>query len=297
MMTGRRNQMAPKVSRIGLGTVQFGTDYGVSNTGGEVPVSEVARILAFAHQAGIEVLDTAASYGKAEEAIGVAMQTDHRFRIVTKALPLSHGLDAVEKRARASLALLGRKPVDAILVHAAQDLGGPDGARLWSLLQRLRDEGLYERIGISAYVDGGPLDLARRYRPDLMQVPFSLLDQRIKRSGVLEALKALDIEVHVRSIFLQGLLLMDPGQLPGNLTRSEATLAATRARIRQAGLTPIEAALGFVLGQEEVDIALVGVTRQTELSEIVTASEAKVPKFDWEACAIEDPVTLTPSLW
>jgi aryl-alcohol dehydrogenase-like predicted oxidoreductase len=292
-----RNPSTAAVSRIGLGTVQFGIDYGISNAGGQVPDSEVSLILASAHRAGIHVLDTAASYGSAEEAIGRVLQGAQRFRIITKALPLSHGIEEVERRARRSLALLGRKPVDAILVHAAQDLAGPDGPRLWSLLQRLRDEGSYERIGISAYVADGPLELAKKYRPDLMQIPLSVLDQRLKRSGALAALKELDVEVHVRSVFLQGLLLMDPQKLPARLAHAEPTLVATRALIGRAGLTPIEAALGFVLGQREVDIALVGVTRAAELSEIVTASAARCAGFDWDACAIEDPVTLTPSLW
>jgi aryl-alcohol dehydrogenase-like predicted oxidoreductase len=278
-----RNPSTAAVSRIGLGTVQFGIDYGISNAGGQVPDSEVSLILASAHRAGIHVLDTAASYGSAEEAIGRVLQGAQRFRIITKALPLSHGIEEVERRARRSLALLGRKPVDAILVHAAQDLAGPDGPRLWSLLQRLRDE--------------GPLELAKKYRPDLMQIPLSVLDQRLKRSGALAALKELDVEVHVRSVFLQGLLLMDPQKLPARLAHAEPTLVATRALIGRAGLTPIEAALGFVLGQREVDIALVGVTRAAELSEIVTASAARCAGFDWDACAIEDPVTLTPSLW
>src|SRR5262249_43641989 len=162
-----------------------------------------------------------------------------------KTLPLSHGIEEVEKRARRSLALLERKPVDAILVHAARDLAGPDGPRLWSLLQRLRGEGLYQRIGISAYVDDGPLELAQKYRPDLMQIPFSVLDQRLKRNGTLDGLKELQIEVHARSIFLQGLLLMDPRKLPARLAHAAPALSAARARIESAGLTPIEAALGF----------------------------------------------------
>ena len=288
---------AAAVSRLGLGTVQFGTDYGISNTAGRVPAPEISLILASARRAGIGVIDTAASYGTAEEAIGRALRDADRFRIVTKALPLSHGIEEVETRARHSLGLLGRKPLDAILVHAAQDLAGPDGPRLWSLLQRLRDEGLYERIGISAYVDDGPLELARKFRPDLIQIPFSVLDQRLKRSGTLQELKELQVEVHARSIFLQGLLLMDPRRLPARLAHAAPALAATRARIERAGLTPIEAALGFVLGQGEIDIALVGVTRDAELSEIVTASAARSTEFDWSSCAIDDPVTLTPSLW
>ena len=295
-MTARRDPSPPLAPRIGLGTVQFGIDYGVSNTAGQVPASEVSAILATAHQSGIRVLDTAASYGNAEQVLGRALWPDHRFDIVTKTPPLSHGLEAVEKRARRSLEYLGR-PAAAILVHAAQDLAGPDGPRLWGLLRRLREEGLFRRIGISAYVADGPLQLARRYRPDIVQVPFSILDQRLKQNGELVSLKELGIEIHVRSIFLQGLLLTDPRKLPDNLTHAGPALAAAQARIEQAGLSPIAAAVGFVLAQQEADIAVVGVTSRHELSEIISASAAKLPEFDWAACAIDDPVTLTPSRW
>jgi D-threo-aldose 1-dehydrogenase len=292
-----RGRNAPFVPRIGLGTVQFGINYGVSNITGQVSVSKVSAILATAQGAGIRVLDTAASYGTAEEVLGSAMHPDYHFDIVTKTLPLSHGLEEVEKRARRSLDYLGRKPAEAILVHAAQDLAGPDGPRLWALLQRLRDEGLYKRIGISAYIADGPLELARRYRPDLMQIPFSVLDQRVKQNGELASLKELGIEIHARSIFVQGLLLMDPKKLPANLTHAGPALAKTHAHVKRAGLTPLEAAIGYVLAQKEVDVAIVGVTSRDQLSEIVAASAAELPEFDWAACAIDDPVTLTPPLW
>ena len=296
-MAAKSEKNVVPAPRIGLGTVQFGIDYGVSNAAGKVPAPEVAAILATAHEAGIKVLDTAASYGTAEEVLGRALRPGHRFDIVTKTLPLSHGLAAVEKRARQSLNYLGCKPAEAILVHAARDLAGPDGPQLWSLLQRLRDEGLFKRIGISAYFADGPLELARRYRPDLMQIPLSLLDQRLKQDGELASLKELGIEIHVRSIFLQGLLLMDPHKLPEKLAHSGHSLATIRARIERACVSPIAAAIGFVLAQPEVDIAVVGVTSHDELSEIVSASSVQLSEFDWAACSIDDSITLTPSLW
>jgi len=286
-----------RTPRLGLGTAQFGIDYGISNRGGQVSIPEVSAILSTADAAGIRVLDTAASYGTAEEALGGALRPGHHFSIVTKTLPLSHGLEEVEKRARRSLDLLGRKSADAILVHAAQDLTGPEGHKLWGLLQRLRDEGLYQRIGISAYVADKPRELGRRYRPDLMQVPFSLLDQRLKESGELQSLKELGIEIHVRSIFLQGLLLMDPQKLPAKLIKAAPTLAAVQTRIRQKGLTTVQAALGFTLAQEEIDVAIVGVTSHNELAEIVAASVTDLPEVDWKACAITDPAILNPVCW
>jgi aryl-alcohol dehydrogenase-like predicted oxidoreductase len=284
-------------SRIGLGTVQFGMDYGVSNPTGKVSAPEVSAILAAAEAAGIRMLDTAASYGSAEQVLGRALRPGHPFAIVTKTLPLRDGLEQVEIRARQSLEYLGTKPVDAILVHAAQNLAGSDGPRLWKLLQRLRDEGLFRRIGISAYVADRPLELARKYRPDIVQIPFSILDQRLKQTGELKSLKELGIEIHVRSIFLQGLLLMEPKNLPAKLAHAGAALAATQARIGKAGLTNLAAAIGFVLAQHEVDIAVVGVTRQSELLEILAAAAEPLPAIDWSACAIDDVLALTPSLW
>ncbi len=285
------------VSRIGLGTAQFGMDYGVSNTTGQVSALELAAILRSAHAAGIRVLDTAARYGVAEEALGAAISPDLDFAIVTKALPLSYGLEEIERRARRSLELLGQESAEAILIHAARDLRGPEGPRLWALLKKLRDEGLYRRIGISAYFDDGPLELARRYQPDLMQVPFSILDQRLRKNGELARLNQLGIEVHVRSVFLQGLLFMDPMRVPARLAHARPSLAAAQDHIRQAGLRPIEAAIGFVLDQDAIDIAVVGVTSRDELAQIVAASKKPLPDFDWEACAMDNPITLTPSLW
>lgn len=292
-----RGDTTSLMSRIGLGTVQFGTDYGVSNTAGQVSAPEVAAILRSAHAAGIRVLDTAASYGVAEEILGHSIAPDQNFAIVTKALPLSHGLENIEKRARQSLDLLGRTSAEAILVHAACDLAGPEGPRLWTLLQRLRDEGLYRRIGISAYFDDAPLELARRYQPDLMQLPFSILDQRLLQNGELARIKELGIEIHVRSVFLQGLIFMDSGRLPARLADAGPALSATQVRIRRAGLRPIEAAVGFVLAQDDVDVAVVGVTNRDELAQIIATSAKSMPDFDWRSCAIDDPVALTPSLW
>ena len=90
---------------------------------------------------------------------------------------------------------------------------------------------------------------------------------------------------------------MDPKQLPARLANAGPALAATQARILRAGLRPIEAAISFVLAQDDVDIAIVGVTSRDELAQIVAASAMCCPDFDWGACAIDDPVTLTPPLW
>src|ERR1700744_897411 len=117
------------LEKLGLGTVQFGQAYGVSNTRGQVSTEEAAAILDRAAKAGIRLLDTAANYGEAESVL-TALDTSP-FRVVTKTISLTPGLDRVITRARQAAQSL---KADTLLVHAANDLQGKDGGALWSAL-------------------------------------------------------------------------------------------------------------------------------------------------------------------
>ncbi len=280
--------------KLGLGTVQFGQAYGVSNTQGQVPVAEVQTILTHAAQAGVSVLDTAAGYGEAERVLGALASENKPFRIVTKTISIKNGIDAVMARARQSVQTLERRPVDLLMVHAAGELVGSDGDRLWNALLALRDEGLFGGIGISAYVADEPAALAVRFRPAAMQVPFSVLDQRLLANGALTRLQELGVEVHARSLFLQGLLFVPSEKLPPKLKHIGPKLDAVRARL---GAKPLDMALAFVLERPEIDVAVVGVTRAAELDEIIAAAAKPAPTVDWKTCALDDEVVLTPSLW
>jgi aryl-alcohol dehydrogenase-like predicted oxidoreductase len=273
--------------KLGLGTVQFGQAYGVSNARGQVSQIEVRAILARAAASGIRVLDTAANYGEAEAVL--ARQDTAPFRIVTKTVSAKNGIDAVVARARQSARTL---KADTLLVHAAADL--QDDA-LWPALQQLKADGTFKQVGISVYVADDPSALAQRFRPDVMQLPVSMLDQRLIRDGTLARLKALKVEVHARSIFLQGLLFLDT--LPPKLRPAAPALAAIKKRIADAGSTPLAAALGFVLSRPEIDVALVGVTQAAELAEILAAAAQPLPGLDWPALALDDELALTPSRW
>jgi aryl-alcohol dehydrogenase-like predicted oxidoreductase len=278
------------LEKLGLGTVQFGQAYGVSNRHGQVSAENAAAILARANTAGIALLDTAANYGDAE-AILAKLDTAP-FRIVSKTMGLKHGLEPVIARARQSAATL---KADTLLVHAASDLQGADGEKLWTALQRLRDEGVFRKIGISVYAADDPAGLAARFRPDVMQLPFSLLDQRLLADSTLARLMELNVEVHARSLFLQGLLFLET--LPEKLRHTAPRLTDIRAQLQDAGTTPLAAALGFVLSRPEVAFGLVGVTSVAELDEIVAAAQSPLPDLDWASFALDDEVTLTPSLW
>ena len=283
--------------KLGLGTVQFGQAYGISNKRGQVAKEDVRAILERAAAGGIRTLDTAAGYGEAEKVLGDFARFTKSFRLVTKTIGSNNGVDAVLARARRSALLLDRQPIDLLLVHAAGDLLGPEGPALWDALLGLRDQGLFRGIGISAYVDDDPVALARRFHPAAMQVPLSILDQRLIATGALATLKDLGVEIHVRSLFLQGLLFLPRDELSPKLRHAHPHLEAVRHKLSQAGLTPLEGAVAFANAQTAIDVALVGVTALSELDEILAAAAKPPPALEWKTLALDDALVLTPSRW
>jgi aryl-alcohol dehydrogenase-like predicted oxidoreductase len=270
-----------------LGGAQFGLSYGATNATG---AKAGAAVLEIAAAGGIDLIDAAAAYGDAEAALG-ALGAASRFGLITKTLPFraAGSAGAVIARLEQSFALLGAQHLAAVLVHHAGDLAGPEGVALWAHLTGLKAQGRVGAIGFSAYLDDDTVGLARRFAPDIVQLPASLLDQRPAATGVLAALADLGVAVHARSIFLQGRLLADaPG--PG-----ADAIGDVRRRLAAAGVSPMSAALGWIAAQPAIDAAVVGVTTADELDAILQA--APVRGLDWPAFAIGDEAALDPRMW
>jgi aryl-alcohol dehydrogenase-like predicted oxidoreductase len=282
---------------LGIGTAQFGFDYGVSNARGRVAEAEVEAVLQVAAAGGVGLVDTAAQYGEAESVLGRTLPQPSPFRIITKTGRLADGIASVESRARASLERLRVERAEAILVHSASDLLGPEGPALWNRLKRLKDQGLFAKIGISAYPKEDPLGLARRFKPDLMQLPVSLLDQRLVQDGSLDAIASLGVEIHLRSIFLQGLLFLPRDGLPRGLVGAGPRLSRIRRSIAEAGADPLQAALSYALGRAEASAVVVGVTSAAELRAILAAAAAPPAELDWNTLALDHAVALDPHRW
>lgn len=284
-------------ARLGLGTAQFGLDHGVSNPRGRMPEAEAAAVLQVAARAGVTVVDTAESYGEAETVLGRALPRPNPFDIVTKTAPLSLGVEAVLGRARGSLQRMGVDSARALLVRSGSDLLSADGAELWDRMKALKDAGLFATIGIAAQEGDDALGLARRFKPDLMQLPASVLDQRLIQGGALEAVAELGVEVHLRSIFLQGLLFLPRDVLPTRLAEAGPRLSRIRRTIAEAGADPLQAALAFALSRPEASAVLVGVASAAEMRAVLAAAAAPAPDLDWGALALDNALALDPARW
>lgn len=291
--------------KLALGTVQFGLPYGVANTSGQPAEVEVAEILRHAAGAGVEVLDTACLYGDSETVLGRCLPADHRFKIVTKT-PKFAGLDghsaAIALRAAfaESCQHLRSPRLYGLLVHDANDLLGTCGDALWQAMQELQAEKRVLRVGASVY-NGSQIDaLLERYPIDLVQLPLSILDQRLIHSGHLDRLAERNIEVHVRSAFLQGALLMSPDSLPSHLAGLRPCLEQISARAAGLGISTLQAALRFVSGLKQVAAVVCGVDSLAQFDQLAAAlanPEASLSVEDAAACVCPDSQLLDPSQW
>lgn len=298
--------MAKMTARLALGTVQFGLPYGLSKPAARVDDAEVSAILARALAAGIDMLDTAAAYGEAERTVGAARTKDTDFAIITKTLPLNlvrieaSDIARVAARCRESLRLLDVARVDGLLVHAASDLLAPGGDALFAMLDGLKAEGLVGRLGVSVYDPETLAQVLERFPIGLVQLPLNVFDQRFAQSGMLARLHAAGIEVHVRSVFLQGLLLKEPTRLPAHLAGAGAAVSRFQAMAAQAGLSPAAAALAYAIRQAGVARVVIGVDSLAMLEANIAAYATAVHEaanFDFSDLAISSPDIIDPRRW
>ncbi|MES2341463.1 MAG: bifunctional regulator KidO [Pseudomonadota bacterium] len=287
--------MTSPLSKLGLGSGQFALDQ--ATVRGRPPQAEVRDILDIAARTQLAVFDVAGRSPQVEDVLGTIMPRPNPFRISISTVRADRGPDFVEAEARATLRRLGVEQADAILVPSAADLFGPHGLALWDRLKALKDQGLTRKIGVSVFASDDPLGVARRFRPDIIQAPASLLDQRLLIDGTLAALTGIGIEVHLRSIFLSGLLFLPADRAPNHLKEAASRISRARRLIAEGRSDPLQAALGFALSRPEAAAVLVGVTTAAELNAVIAAASSPPPDLDWDDMAIDDPVALDPRAW
>lgn len=289
---------------LGLGTAQFGFPYGISNRNGQCSLEGVQAILGLAMKQGIKLIDTAASYGESEAVIGQCLAAGNQAKIITKT-PSFVGIDSkndavtfLEKTFKRSLERLCRSQIYGLLLHSCQDALGEKGECLIAAMAGLREAGLVERIGVSVY-DAAQIDqVMDKFQIDIIQVPFNVFDQRLERSGHLRLLKDSNVVIQVRSVFLQGLVLMEPREIPAYFNLARPLLRQFHRDVAEAGLTAVSAALNFIQRNQYVDQVLVGVTSVDELAEIMNPwFDQDSYNIDYTAYAITDERILNPALW
>lgn len=284
--------------RLALGTVQFGQAYGIANHSAMVEPDAIAQILACGWNAGVGTLDTAVSYGVSEQRLGETGV--EQWQVISKVPALPQGRSDVagwlEEAVYGSLERLRIPKFRGLLFHRPAQLLGRRGGALYAALAAMRDQGLVDKIGISVY---GPEELealCARFSFDLVQSPFSVIDRRLVDSGWLARLRKQGVEIHVRSLFLQGLLLMEPGRRPDAFERWHSLWDRWHGWLNEESVTPLQACLSFALSEPRIDRVVVGVDSLRQLQAILTNADAIVtpPPTDLRSSDLD---LINPSRW
>ena len=259
------------MNRIVLGGAQLGLPYGILNGGETLSREEVARILDTAVDHGIDSIDTAIAYGQSESIIGETSQ--NRFNIISKLPPLpvdiSNVSEWVHSQVQGSLSRLKCTSLDALLLHRPQDLTGAQGAELYAAIGSLMAEKIIHRFGVSIYSPNDLEGIIGTFDIHIVQAPLNVFDRRIL--GVTDQLSALNIEVHARSVFLQGVLIANPKDRPQRFEPWSEHFALFDEWVRSSGVSAMACCIGFALQQPGIAKLVIGTTSAESLDEIMNS--------------------------
>jgi len=259
------------MNRIVLGGAQLGLPYGILNGGETLSREEVARILDTAVDHGIDSIDTAIAYGQSESIIGETSQ--NRFKIISKLPPLpvdiSNVSEWVHSQVEGSLSRMKCTSLDALLLHRPQDLTGDQGAELYAAIGSLIAEKIIHRFGVSIYSPNDLEGIIGTFDIHIVQAPLNVFDRRIL--GVTDQLSALNIEVHARSVFLQGVLIANPKDRPRRFEPWSEHFALFDEWVRSSGVSAMACCMGFALQQPGIAKLVIGTTSAKSLDEIMNS--------------------------
>ena len=269
--------------KLGLGTVQFGLPYGISNNAGQTTSDEVGKILETAKAYKVEVLDSASAYGNSENVLG---QNDLScFKMISKFMPPQD--ESISIQLENSLKILGLNSLYGYLAHRPGEIFKDPGQ--WKELQKFKDTGKVQKIGFSL---NEPEELAqllaKNFFPDLVQVPFNYFDRRFETA--VKELKNRGCEIHTRSAFLQGLFFMDPQKLDDFFNEVKPIIANLQEKKPLNG-----ALLKFVLEKSYIDKVIIGVENERQLMQNIENldTSSSLPELERK---ISDNI-LIPSKW
>jgi len=282
-----------------LGTAQFGFDYGISNSIGELSQTMVNDVLKFSKLNSICALDTAAAYGNSEKKIGNSGLSKD-FTISTKLPSLinissSKVSNYVEDKVTNSLNNLKCETIDSLLIHSLEDLNH-HRHRIWDSLIKLKEKGIIKNIGYSVYT---PLELEgcyKTFKPDIIQIPYSILDKEFEKLGWLNILYTDEVRVHVRSIFLQGLLLMDITKQIKLFPKFASKWKELENFRTKNNLSALQLCLSCVKSNNKFEDYIVGFSSKAELDQILKNLN-NIPDISYPDFSCSDANLIYPYNW
>ena len=288
--------------KIALGTVQFGLEYGLPPNNYQVNSEEIQNILNLSLKNNIKYIDTAFSYGNAEDKIGEFAKNKELY-IITKTPGLSNKIitkndkEIILNAFYKSLEKLNLNSCYALLIHDCDDLFKPNGSYLYEAIKTLKKNHKIKKIGVSVYNKEQIEKVLMLYDFDIIQLPINLYNQSLLINGALKQIKSKGIEIHARSIFLQGLLLMSENTWPTFFKDFKDHHKNMKTYFFQKNISVIHACLNFVCNIDQIDKVIVGVNSVNHLKEIIDIDKKKISNIDFKQFSIDEEKFVNPNLW
>ena len=287
------------MGKLALGTAQFGLNYGVANKAGKITFSVAKDIIQLSKEEKIDLIDTAIAYGESEKVIGkIGIQN---FKIVSKLPDIPQeclNIEAwIKNEVNNCLKRLQIKSIYGLLVHQTKNLLDKKGEIIINTLKELKSRKLVKKLGVSIY-DPTELDqIMRLMKIDIVQAPLNIIDTRLETSGWLSKLHKNGIEVHTRSTFLQGLLLMPREKIPSKFNQWSKIWDAWTQKLEKNNLDAASVCLSYPLSFPEVSRVIIGVDNLDQYKSLILASKTNLEKKDWSFMRSSDLKLINPSNW
>lgn len=292
-------------NRLVLGTAQLGLPYGIANKIGQPDQSGATDIIRVAWENGIREFDTAQGYGESEQVLGkslLQLKLAGKVKVITKFHPqLDHLNPAVlEKAIAASLKNIGVPQIYGIMLHREEILS------LWhkglaETLSKLFTKGMFQKVGVSVYTPAKAIEAINTEGMDMVQIPTNILDRRFEKAGVFEIAQEKEKDVYIRSIFLQGLLLMDIHAIPKKLSFAVPYIEKLESLSKEFGLTRLEIAFGYIKSKMPAARVVFGVETKEQIAENLAAWKKDFPSILGEKIRMNfsnvNEQILNPHLW
>ena len=290
--------MSTDAQTLILGTANFAGGYGLAKSSKQILKEQISQILSTASHLGINRLDTAMAYGDAESAIG--RFESEGFKCITKVSMVSAESGyfgaKLNSMVNNSLMRLCTNQIYGLLLHLPSQLFRSEGKEIYDGLLKLKSEGKVTKIGCSVYeIDELEL-IINNYDIDIVQIPFNILDRRFDESGWINELSNRGIEIHVRSVFLQGLLLMSPEERPFWIRGHDRALIEWHNYLQEAKGDPVEICMKYVLKNDAISGVVVGVDSAQQVANLVEICRNEDIEINFSPSEA-DKYLVDPRLW
>ena len=273
--------------KICIGTVKFGLKYGLNNIK-KIHIDEISKIFKYLNKSKIKFLDTAPSYGNSQKIIGKIKKKN--FDIISK-IYLKDVNTNIEANLKKTIIDLKSKKIYALLIHNSEILLKKEAYKIYKQLIFLKKKKLVKKIGISVYNPDVLKKIVSKYKFDIIQFQGNAIDRRFLNRKNLDHYKSLGIELHVRSIFLQGVLLKN--KVPRKLVNSKKILNKFYNYMKKNNINPLDFCLSFILQFKQIDKIVVGIDNLKNLSQIISFKKIKknhlIKNFSSDKQTLIDP--------